>query len=190
MGLENLLVHGDRIKIADFGLVREIRSRPPYTGYVSTRWYRAPEVLLRAGNYSAPIDMFAMGAIMAELYSLHPLFPGKTEVGSSSYLGLLCSAVGFAVQCDYRVYRDSPLSCKHTMNRNGIRVGAVHVTQGTTFSPSGMGYALRPVMGCLGYEQADQIYKICCVMGTPTESTWPEGLHLAAQMNISFPQVR
>jgi serine/threonine protein kinase len=36
------------IKIADFGLAREIRSLPPYTDYVSTRWYRAPEVLLRS----------------------------------------------------------------------------------------------------------------------------------------------
>lgn len=45
---ENLLTMGpDLVKIADFGLAREIRSRPPYTDYVSTRWYRAPEVLLR-----------------------------------------------------------------------------------------------------------------------------------------------
>lgn len=78
---ENLLVNKDAIKIADFGLAREIRSRPPYTDYVSTRWYRAPEVLLRSSYYSAPIDMFAMGAIMAELYTLRPLFPGSSEVG-------------------------------------------------------------------------------------------------------------
>lgn len=173
---ENLLVSKDAIKIADFGLAREIRSRPPYTDYVSTRWwvcvwaigrekhlapcpvhrgchvwcssyiacfrenrdggswsgcdgtvlawlvartavrnpvpgclrrtsstqsapgavilrallcvvycvhnpfvttrYRAPEVLLRASHYSAPIDLFALGAIMGELYNLRPLFPG------------------------------------------------------------------------------------------------------------------
>lgn len=42
---ENLLCSGpEMVKIADFGLAREIRSRPPYTDYVSTRWYRAPEV--------------------------------------------------------------------------------------------------------------------------------------------------
>ena len=34
-------------QICDFGLAREIRSRPPFTEYISTRWYRAPEVLLR-----------------------------------------------------------------------------------------------------------------------------------------------
>lgn len=36
---ENLLCNGtEQVKIADFGLAREIRSQPPYTDYVSTRW--------------------------------------------------------------------------------------------------------------------------------------------------------
>ena len=48
---ENLLCTSDLVKIADFGLAREIRSRPPFTDYVSTRWYRAPEVLLRSPYY-------------------------------------------------------------------------------------------------------------------------------------------
>jgi len=38
---ENLLAIRDTIKIADFGLAREIRSRPPFTDYVSTRWWVA-----------------------------------------------------------------------------------------------------------------------------------------------------
>lgn len=38
-------------------------------------------MLLRSPYYSAPIDIFAMGAIMAELYMLRPLFPGTSEVG-------------------------------------------------------------------------------------------------------------
>ncbi|GIX78654.1 hypothetical protein CDAR_370061 [Caerostris darwini] len=78
---ENVLCMGsDLIKIADFGLAREIRSRPPYTDYVSTRWYRAPEILLRSTNYSSPIDLWALGCIMAELYNLRPLFPGRSEI--------------------------------------------------------------------------------------------------------------
>lgn len=36
---ENIMCNGtELVKIADFGLAREIRSRPPYTDYVSTRW--------------------------------------------------------------------------------------------------------------------------------------------------------
>jgi serine/threonine protein kinase len=34
---ENLLVTGDTVKICDFGLAREVRSKPPYTDYVATR---------------------------------------------------------------------------------------------------------------------------------------------------------
>lgn len=79
------------VKLADFGLAREIRSRPPYTDYVSTRWYRAPEVLLRSTSYSSPIDIFALGCIMAELYALRPLFPGASE---NDQLFKLCSVLG------------------------------------------------------------------------------------------------
>ena len=68
------------IKIADFGLARETHSKLPYTTYVSTRWYRAPEVLLRAGQYSAPVDIWAIGAMAVEIATLKPLFPGGNEV--------------------------------------------------------------------------------------------------------------
>ncbi|KAM3589242.1 Serine/threonine protein kinase [Umbelopsis sp. WA50703] len=68
------------VKIADFGLAREMKSRPPYTEYVSTRWYRAPEVLLRSSTYSFPVDLWAVGAMFAELITLRPLFPGQSEI--------------------------------------------------------------------------------------------------------------
>ena len=68
------------IKLADFGLARETGSKTPYTTYVSTRWYRAPEVLLRAGEYSAPVDIWALGAMAVEVATLKPLFPGGNEV--------------------------------------------------------------------------------------------------------------
>lgn len=68
------------VKLADFGLARHLESKPPYTEYVSTRWYRAPEVLLRAKDYSAPVDMWALGTIIAELLNLKALFPGQSEI--------------------------------------------------------------------------------------------------------------
>ncbi|KAL0218206.1 hypothetical protein RCL1_009054 [Eukaryota sp. TZLM3-RCL] len=88
---ENLLVSRDTVKLADFGLAREIRSRPPFTEYVSTRWYRAPEVLLRSTSYNSPLDIWACGPIMAELYLLHPLFPGTSEVDE---IYKICSVLG------------------------------------------------------------------------------------------------
>lgn len=68
------------VKIADFGLAREAKSAPPYTEYVSTRWYRAPEILLHAPEYSPAVDVWALGTIMAELSRLEPLFPGSSEL--------------------------------------------------------------------------------------------------------------
>eukprot|EP01006_Ploeotia_vitrea_P050191 TRINITY_DN67422_c12_g6_i2.p1 TRINITY_DN67422_c12_g6~~TRINITY_DN67422_c12_g6_i2.p1 ORF type:complete len:363 (+),score=21.27 TRINITY_DN67422_c12_g6_i2:77-1165(+) len=88
---ENLLCSGEQLKIADFGLAREIRSRPPYTEYVSTRWYRAPEILLHSTHYNSPIDLWALGVIMAELYLMHPLFPGTSE---SDQIFKICSVLG------------------------------------------------------------------------------------------------
>jgi len=111
---ENLLVHKDYVKIGDFGLAREIRSRPPYTDYVATRWYRAPEILLKSTNYNSPVDIFALGCIMAELYTLSPLFRGTSDT--------------------------------------------------------------------------DQLYKICSILGTPSQNSWPEGHKLATQMGFNFPQ--
>lgn len=111
---ENMLVKGDIVKLADFGLAREIRSKPPYTDYVSTRWYRAPEVLLRSQNYNSPIDQWACGCILAELFTLRPLFPGSSET--------------------------------------------------------------------------DEIYKVCAVLGAPSQRNWPEGIRLANAMSFRFPQ--
>jgi len=88
---ENVLISGDMVKLADFGLARQIRARPPFTDYVSTRWYRAPEVLLRSSTYNSPIDLWACGGIMAELYTLRPLFPGSSE---SDELYKICSVLG------------------------------------------------------------------------------------------------
>jgi protein kinase len=76
---ENLLCQDDVLKIADLGQAREIRSLPPFTDYVATRWYRSPELLLRSTTYNSPIDMWACGCIMVELYLRAPLFPGTSE---------------------------------------------------------------------------------------------------------------
>ena len=88
---ENLLVNSDKIKIADFGLAREIRSVPPYTDYVATRWYRAPECILKSTNYNSPVDIWAIGTIMVELYNFKPLFPGMSE---KDQMFKICSVLG------------------------------------------------------------------------------------------------
>ena len=111
---ENILLLDDKVKIADFGLAREIRTLPPYTEYVSTRYYRAPECILKSTNYNSPIDIWALGCVMAEMY-LHPqpLFYGANE--------------------------------------------------------------------------KEVLYRICSILGSPDQDTWPEGMQLAHLKDIKFP---
>ena len=70
-----------QVKMVDFGTVKNTQnSEPPYTSYVSTRWYRAPEQVLRSKHYTSSIDIFAAGCIMVELFNGgEPLFPGTSE---------------------------------------------------------------------------------------------------------------
>ncbi|CAD7933892.1 unnamed protein product [Amoebophrya sp. A25] len=77
---ENLLLQEDTLKLADLGSCRGIYSRPPYTEYISTRWYRAPECLLTDGFYSYKMDLFAAGCVWFEVLALFPLFPGQNEM--------------------------------------------------------------------------------------------------------------
>lgn len=79
---ENILLKSARetIRIADLGQARSLRARPPFTDYVGTRWYRAPECLLRDRAYSSPVDVWAAGLIFAELLHGSPVFCGTSTL--------------------------------------------------------------------------------------------------------------
>lgn len=77
---ENVLVVENRLKLADFGSCRGIHSEKPFTEYISTRWYRAPECLLTNGYYDEKMDMWGVGCVFFEIVALQPLFPGNNEL--------------------------------------------------------------------------------------------------------------
>lgn len=77
---ENILIIDDILKLADFGSCRGVYSKQPYTEYISTRWYRAPECLLTDGYYNYKMDMWGVGCVFFEIVSLFPLFPGNNEL--------------------------------------------------------------------------------------------------------------
>ena len=75
----NLAVNEDcDLKILDFGLARPTDAE--MTGYVATRWYRAPEILLASKKYTAGVDMWSLGCILAEMLLGKPLFPGSSTI--------------------------------------------------------------------------------------------------------------
>uniref|UniRef100_A0A8D3BLU9 mitogen-activated protein kinase n=1 Tax=Scophthalmus maximus TaxID=52904 RepID=A0A8D3BLU9_SCOMX len=72
----NLAVNQDcELKILDFGLARGADAE--MTGYVVTRWYRAPEVILNWMHYTQTVDLWSVGCIMAEMINGKTLFKGK-----------------------------------------------------------------------------------------------------------------
>lgn len=101
---ENLLISSGapgssvgQLKLCDFGFARQLPANPAdvsITDYVSTRWYRSPELLLGSSHYSKEVDIWAIGCIMAELSTGQPLFPGDSDVDQlyivQKMLGPLC----------------------------------------------------------------------------------------------------
>lgn len=49
------------------------------TEYISTRWYRAPELLIYGDQYSFGIDVWAVGCIFVEMVTGQALFRGKND---------------------------------------------------------------------------------------------------------------
>ncbi|KAI8809100.1 hypothetical protein BJ742DRAFT_806292 [Cladochytrium replicatum] len=81
----NILVNENcDLKIADFGLARVTESQ--MTGYVSTRYYRAPEIMLTWQKYDEAVDIWSVGCIFAEMLEGKPLFPGKDHVHQFSII--------------------------------------------------------------------------------------------------------
>lgn len=75
----NLAINQDcELKILDFGLARQADSE--MTGYVVTRWYRAPEVILNWMHYTQTVDIWSVGCIMAEMLQGKPLFKGRDHL--------------------------------------------------------------------------------------------------------------
>ncbi|XP_072618474.1 MAPK/MAK/MRK overlapping kinase isoform X6 [Vulpes vulpes] len=74
----------DVLKLGDFGSCRSVYSKQPYTEYISTRWYRAPECLLTDGFYTYKMDLWSAGCVFYEITSLQPLFPGANELDQIS----------------------------------------------------------------------------------------------------------
>ncbi|TTW07849.1 Mitogen-activated protein kinase 11 [Bagarius yarrelli] len=72
----NVAVNEDcEIRILDFGLARQTDDE--MTGYVATRWYRAPEIMLNWMHYNQTVDIWSVGCIMGELIKGKVLFPGN-----------------------------------------------------------------------------------------------------------------
>lgn len=81
----NILINENcDLKICDFGLARV--QDPQMTGYVATRYYRAPEIMLTWQKYDSAVDIWSAGCIFSEMMEGQPLFPGRDHVHQFSII--------------------------------------------------------------------------------------------------------
>uniref|UniRef100_A0A2A4JFS8 cyclin-dependent kinase n=1 Tax=Heliothis virescens TaxID=7102 RepID=A0A2A4JFS8_HELVI len=90
---ENVLVSNTGVvKLCDLGFARALAAPgEPYTEYVATRWYRAPELLVAEHRYGPEVDIWAIGCLFAEMLTGDPLFPGDSDIDQ---LALIIKTVG------------------------------------------------------------------------------------------------
>merc|ERR1712223_232691 len=85
----NIAVNEDcELKILDFGLARPTENE--MTGYVATRWYRAPEIMLNWMHYTLTVDIWSVGCIMAEMLTGKTLFPGSDYIDQLTRILNVC----------------------------------------------------------------------------------------------------
>lgn len=105
------------------------------TEYVVTRWYRAPELLLSCESYSAAIDMWSVGCILAELLGRRPLFPGKDYVDQ---LKLIVKTLGPPSEADLTF-----------ITSNKARAYIKALPQSEVRARGGVFRIARPRLGCM-----------------------------------------
>ncbi|KAJ2781119.1 glycogen synthase kinase 3 [Coemansia javaensis] len=79
---QNLLVNSATgvLKLCDFGSAKTLIAGEPNVSYICSRYYRAPELIFVATNYTGKIDIWSAGCVMAELMQGKPLFPGESGI--------------------------------------------------------------------------------------------------------------
>ena len=68
------------IKICDFGSAKRLSPNEPNVSYICSRYYRAPELIFGATNYTVAVDIWSTACVVAEMLTGVSLFPGENNV--------------------------------------------------------------------------------------------------------------
>ncbi|CAF0817221.1 unnamed protein product [Adineta steineri] len=79
---QNLLLDPESsiLKLCDFGSAKQLIKGEPNVSYICSRYYRAPELIFGAIDYTCYIDVWSSGCVFAELLLGQPIFPGESGV--------------------------------------------------------------------------------------------------------------
>ncbi|PWY64280.1 kinesin family protein [Aspergillus heteromorphus CBS 117.55] len=134
----NLLIAADgEVKLADFGLARSFAD--PYlnmTHQVITRWYRPPELLFGARQYSGAVDVWSMGMVFAELLLRVPFVAGNSDLDQISKI---CEAFGTPNEENWPGYGDMDASPPQSRSSSAQES---YSTSATTFEDADEGVSM------------------------------------------------
>ncbi|KAH9791377.1 Shaggy-related protein kinase zeta [Citrus sinensis] len=74
------LVEGDELPLFPYPVVELQVKGEANISYICSRYYRAPELIFGATEYTTSIDIWSAGCVLAELLLGQPLFPGENAV--------------------------------------------------------------------------------------------------------------
>lgn len=79
---QNLLVDASSwvLKLCDFGSAKKLVKGEPNVSYICSRYYRAPELIFGATDYTTAIDVWSVGCVFGEMIIGRPLFPGESSM--------------------------------------------------------------------------------------------------------------
>ncbi|XP_022654772.1 mitogen-activated protein kinase HOG1-like [Varroa jacobsoni] len=108
----NVLLHAGKmkVKLCDFGAAQKITDAAERITYVCSRWYRAPELLLRNKNYDCKVDLWSVGCVLGEMLLLRPLFVGSDTVDQLAAIRDVIGApteeelIAMQPTCQYNLY--------------------------------------------------------------------------------------
>lgn len=79
---QNLLLHSrsHHVLLCDMGSAKQLVKGEPNVAYICSRYYRAPELVFEATQYTTAIDLWSAGCVFGEMMHGTPLFPGESAV--------------------------------------------------------------------------------------------------------------
>jgi len=77
---QNILLNTNskNLKLCDFGSAKKLVKGEPNIAYICSRYYRAPELIFGATEYTNAIDVWSIGCCIVEIVIQQPIFPGDS----------------------------------------------------------------------------------------------------------------
>ena len=114
---QNILINEKEklIKICDFGSAKKLRKGESNVSYICSRYYRAPELIFNANEYTNSIDMWSVCCVLCEMILGKPFFPGEN---STDQLVEIIKIIGtpnkkdiYKMNSEYKKYKFPLIKC-------------------------------------------------------------------------------